>query len=203
MGERQIWAVAKPDYIITEKLRRELGVSRLMAQFLANRGFTRADSAARFLEADIACMEEPCSIPQVLESAARIRRALLNGEKILVYGDYDVDGITACALLTDLLRKLGGEVTYYIPDRLEGYGLNTNSILAARNRGVSLLITVDCGISSLQEVDYAVSLGLDVIITDHHQPGEELPRAFALVNPKLAAGDPPWNSWRVWGLHIK
>ncbi len=122
--------------------------------------------------------------------SGRLRHALAHGEQIAVYGDYDADGVTSTALLTDALRRLGGEVRPYIPNRFdEGYGLNMEALDALHAEGVKLVVTVDCGIRSPAEVAHAQALGMDVIVSDHHHPGEELPPALAVINPKQA-GDP-------------
>ena len=124
-------------------------------------------------------------LPDIDAALARINLARERGEKVMIHGDYDADGITATALLVLALRDWGLDVSWYLPHRLEdGYGLSVSGIEAAKARGCSLLITADCGISNFQEVEYARELGLDVIITDHHLPQEDLPRALAVVNPK-------------------
>ena len=117
----------------------------------------------------------------------RVTKALFNNEKIVIYGDYDVDGITATALLYMVLNKLGGQVDFYLPNRLtEGYGLSKEGIDEAKRKGVSLIITVDTGITAVEEIAYANSIGIDVIVTDHHEPGEGMPNAFTIINPKQA-----------------
>ncbi len=137
-------------------------------------------------------------------AVARIYRALLSGEVIAVYGDYDVDGVTATALLVEGLTELGGNALPYIPHRLtEGYGLSIAGLQKLRGEGVSLIITVDCGITSVREVGAARRLGLDVVITDHHTPLDELPRAFAIVNPRLAASSYPYRDLAGVGVSLK
>lgn len=138
------------------------------------------------------------------KAVARIREALRNDELIAVYGDYDADGVTATALLVELLRKLGGRVLPYIPHRLvEGYGLNHEALRKLREEGASLAITVDCGIGSLVEVEYARSLGLDIIVTDHHDVHDELPPAVAVINPKRADSEYPFRSFSGVGVGYK
>jgi single-stranded-DNA-specific exonuclease len=119
------------------------------------------------------------------KAADRLVAALDRGEPITVYGDFDADGITATALLVGFLREHGGNVDHYIPSRfIEGYGLNFDALTKIHNRGSTLVITVDCGVRAMSEVEHAKSLGMDIIITDHHHPGDDIPQAFAVINPK-------------------
>jgi len=204
MRKKKIWRLpaieAKQQGIFAEKL----GVVRPIAQVLLNRGLSSPEQAAYFLQAGIEQLRDPLEIPGMKSGAERIVRALTNEEKILIYGDYDVDGITATALLTVFLRNRKGKVSYYIPDRLEeGYGLNPQALQQAKANGTGLIITVDCGISALQEADFARKIGLDLVITDHHQPPPELPQAVAVINPKLAPGEHPWSVLAGVGVAFK
>ncbi|HWQ83482.1 MAG TPA: DHH family phosphoesterase, partial [Anaerolineales bacterium] len=151
--------------------------SAVLQQILFNRGHATAESARRYLEASPPPDSEPERMLGISESVERIRYALKHNEKIAIYGDYDVDGVTATALLTEVLRGLGGsEIIPYIPNRFEeGYGLNREALELLKDNGVSLVITVDCGIRSLPEAEAARKLGLDMIITDHHHPHTDLP----------------------------
>ncbi len=136
------------------------------------------------------------------EAVDRIRFAIRTHQPIAVYGDYDVDGVTATALLTQLLKELGANVRGYIPNRFdEGYGLNNEALHAAYDSGVRLVITVDCGVRSLPEAEYARQIGLDLIITDHHHPADELPAAVAIINPKQPAILIRKKTWLEWGWH--
>ncbi len=118
------------------------------------------------------------------KAVARIRQAAKDGERVAVYGDYDCDGIMSTVLLYSYLESMGVDVCYYIPDRdREGYGMNKNALKQIHDYGVSLVVTVDNGVTALEEVDYAVSIGLDVVVTDHHKPRDVLPRAVAVVDP--------------------
>jgi len=169
----------------SEVLRRELGVPRLVARVLALRGLGSPEAARKFLRADLDDLLDPLLLPDMERAVVRVLRAVRNGEKIRIYGDYDVDGITSTCVLLNVLKALGADVDYYIPGRIEeGYGLNRDAVEKAASSGVTLLITVDCGITAVDEVELARSRGVDVIVTDHHEPAEELPRAYALVNPK-------------------
>ena len=133
-------------------------------------------------------------------ATARIGRALRNGEKIAVYGDYDVDGITSTCLLTHYLRAQGGDVCYYIPNRLsEGYGVNREAVEELARQGVRLMITVDCGITAVEEVAYASGLGIDVIITDHHECKERFPPPWRWWTPTGRTAPIPSRIWPGWG----
>lgn len=163
----------------------QAGYSPLLSAVLAARGVRTAAEAAVFLGDGSKTLEDPYDLTDMDKAVARIRSAAKNGETIAVYGDYDVDGITSACLLTEYLRGIGLTTEIYIPDRLEeGYGLNTGAIERLRERNVSLIITVDCGVTAVAETDFAAAHGIDMIITDHHECQPELPRAVAVVNPK-------------------
>ena len=178
------WSLYPADQEKKVKLAEELHISPFLAQILVNRGITAVEEAEKFLEPDISYLYSPHSMKDMDAAANKILEYIEKGGKIAVFGDYDVDGITATAIMYSLLSSLGGNVTYYLPERLtEGYGLSRGAVDFLRNQDVSLIVTVDCGISAVEEVSYARSLGVDVIITDHHQQGNELPHASAVVNP--------------------
>ena len=167
------------------------GCTPLLAAILALRGMRDADSARAFLGIGAEQLEDPLSLVDMVNAVQRLTRAVATGEHVAVYGDYDVDGITAGCLLTDYLRSQGLECELYIPNRLsEGYGMNTGAIDALREKGVTLIITVDCGVTNLEEVDYANQHGVDMIITDHHECREKLPAAEAVVDPKRPDNGP-------------
>lgn len=156
----------------------------ILLQILYNRGIRQAEQIASFLDGADAVQENPFRLKDMNRAAQRILRAIEAGEAICVYGDFDADGVTATALLVSALQRAGAEVGGYIPDRVdEGYGLNVEA-LERLSRQAGLLITVDCGIRSLEEVAVAKELGLDVIVTDHHSVGAELPPAYAVINPR-------------------
>lgn len=160
-------------------------VHPLIVQLLYNRGIINPSQFETFLSADDRLQCDPFLLPDMPQAVGRIYRALLSGEKIAVYGDFDADGITATALLVQGLSNLGARVIPYIPHRLhEGYGLKLSALEKLRKQGVTLVITVDCGISAVNEVKEARKLGLDIIITDHHSPTTSLPAALAVVDPK-------------------
>lgn len=176
----------------------------ILRQILFNRGYETYESARAFLEAHQPEGTEPHAMLGITEAMARIRFAVQNGEPVAVYGDYDVDGVTATALLTEVLQTIGAQVRGYIPNRFEeGYGLNKEALDSLHESGVRLVITVDCGIRSLKEVAHANALGMDVIISDHHQPGKELPPALAILNPKQALDDYPEKELAGVGLAYK
>lgn len=182
-GER-IWRVAAADAAAAQGLARELGLPLPLARVLAARGFGEPSAALAFLTDN--SLPGPAGLPDLDRARDRIEEAIGRGERITVYGDYDVDGATSTALMYSVLRRLGAVVDWYIPNRLEeGYGLNAAAIDEIAARGTRLLVTVDCGISAAAEVALAARRGLDVIVTDHHTPHAELPAALALINPKL------------------
>ena len=178
------WNVRQPDEAKQRSLSDELSVSRVIAQLLLNRGLCDAERARTFLTGGVAELYNPFLMEGIHEAVARIKRAIAKKEKILIHGDYDVDGITSIALMVFTLRDLGADPLYYIPDRLtEGYGLSSGGVEEAVRSGASLVVTVDCGISSREEVKSLNSRGIDVVITDHHEVPEVLPPAYAIINP--------------------
>ena len=160
------------------------GYSPLLAVLLALRGYDDAGQARDFLSGGDQSAFDPMLLQDMDKAVARISRALENGEKLAVFGDYDVDGITSTCLLTDYLRSRGADVTMHIPRRIEeGYGLGCDAIRALSESGVTLIVTVDCGITGVDETAYAATLGVDLVITDHHECKEQLPAAVAVVDP--------------------
>ena len=178
------WQFAAVEEELSAALTNKLGISPIVAQILINRGITDERKASLFLDTRAEHLTDPFLMRDMNKAVERIARAITFKQKITIYGDYDVDGITATALLMRVLTDLGAVVSYYIPERQnEGYGLNKAALEHLIATGTMLMITVDCGISAIQEVE-AVKDGLDIIITDHHQPTEHLPPAFAILNPK-------------------
>ena len=169
------------------------GLSTLMIQILFNRGLADASQIEPFLCVDKRLSPDPFLLPDMEMAVTRIYRAVLGGEKIAVYGDFDADGITSTALLVQGLKAFNVEAIPYIPHRInEGHGLKITALETLKKEGVSLIISVDCGITGVNPVKKARHLGIDVIITDHHTPTEELPPAFAVINPKVAASHYPF-----------
>jgi single-stranded-DNA-specific exonuclease len=183
---KTIWNILEPDPAAVRQLVSNLALDPLVATVLVNRHLTTPEKAGAFLKPSLAHITPPETIKDMPEAARRLARALVEDERILVFGDYDVDGITATALLLDFLRQAGGRVAHYIPHRRkEGYGLKASHIFQRILPGdYQLVVTVDCGISSHEAVQAAVAAGIDIIITDHHQPPAGLPEALAVINPK-------------------
>ncbi len=181
------WSIHEPDPARVADLRRALGLNTLAATLLVNRGIGSVAHARRFLNSSLADIKAPPEVKDIDIAAERIARALQEEEKILIFGDYDVDGVTGTAILLDFLGQAGGRVDHYIPHRRrEGYGLKAEHISAVAVPGAfKLIVTVDCGISAHAAVDAANRSGIDVIVTDHHTPDDgPLPPALAVVNPK-------------------
>ena len=177
------WNQAAPDRSAVLALM-AAGLPALAATVLCARGVDTPEAAAAFLAAADAPLHDPMLLRDMDRAVERMERALAGNEYIAVYGDYDVDGITSTCLLTRFLSSRGARVIPYIPDRLEeGYGLNREAVELLADKGVTLIVTVDCGITAVEEARYAASLGLDVIITDHHECKDELPQAVAVVDP--------------------
>ena len=176
----------------------------LIVRLLRNRGITDAAQAELFINADERLSFDPELLPDMQAATARIFRALFSAESIAVYGDFDVDGITGAALLTQGLQALGGNITPYIPHRLkEGHGLNTSALEQLQQQGVSLVVTVDCGVTGVAPVKKAKRKGLDIVITDHHTPLDELPQAVAVVDPRRIDSKYPFAELAGVGVAFK
>ena len=193
MRRKKAWQVypEQPELVAAVMARHNL--PRLVARILLNRGLAAADDILAFLDPSLERLNPPFELPDLEAAAARLGRAVRQGEPVAVYGDYDADGITATAVLHQFLRELGLPCITYIPDRLtQGYGLKIDGLkeLAPKTR---LVVTVDCGISDAAEVAWAKAAGLEVIITDHHEIPPELPDALAVVNPKRAGHAYPFG----------
>lgn len=180
----RIWKLLPQESEKSNRLAQKFKIPLPVAQVLLNRGISSVEEGKAFLYPDLTQLYSPFLMQDMGRAVEIILAALRLGKRIAVYGDYDVDGITATALLSSILRLLGGDVVFYLPDRLqEGYGLNCGALDFLQSQGISLLITVDCGISNVAEINYALGLGLEVVVTDHHRPGDVLPAAGALLNP--------------------
>ena len=187
-----------------EKIENEYGISNLLAKILVNRNLTKKEDIDLFLKPTRHDFHNPYLMPDMALAVDRIIKAMNNKEKILIYGDYDVDGITSITVVKNFLLERGANVTQYIPNRLnEGYGLNKDAIKKISDDGVNLIITVDCGISGIEEVDYANSLGLEVIVTDHHEVGEILPNAIAVIDAKRKDSTYPFRELAGVGVGFK
>ncbi|MGR3311062.1 MAG: single-stranded-DNA-specific exonuclease RecJ [Candidatus Brocadiales bacterium] len=183
------WVFSPSNRKLQDDIASSLHISPITAQVIINRGVTDVSAAKAFLQPQLSTLGDPMLLPDMNKASKRIVEAVRNGEKITVYGDYDADGISATALMVLCLNFIGANVQYYIPERIEeGYGLNKDAILRLKNDGTRVIVTVDCGINSYQEAKTAKLSGIDLIITDHHEPtsGEiEIPDAFAIINPKM------------------
>ena len=175
------WTVGMPDRKIISRIMLNCGVTSLTAAALAQKGYSSPEQVAENL--NISQLSDPFLIADMQKAADRINEAIDGGERICVYGDYDCDGIMSTVILYSYLMETGADVTYYIPERSEGYGLNNDAVKRIADDGVKLIITVDNGISAISEAEYIYELGMELVITDHHQQGETLPRAEAVVDP--------------------
>ena len=197
------WHIAPEKPEAQERLR-AAGYPYLVSAVLAARGVESPEQAAVFLEREDKLTLSPFLMKDMDKAAERVQQALVRREKIAVFGDYDVDGITATCILVDYLKGRGADVVHYIPRRIEdGYGLSCDAIRGLYDQGVRLLVTVDCGITGVEEVDYANSIGLDVVITDHHECREVLPRAAAVVDPHRPDCTYPFKHLAGCGVALK
>lgn len=180
------WIVApEPDPDMVQDVSAKTGLDKTIIKILFNRQIDTPETIDKFLHPKMSDLEDPFDMLDMDKAVDRLLTALRENEKIMVYGDYDVDGITATSLLYLILNKLGAQVAYYLPNRLvEGYGLSIDGIDYAASEGATLIVSVDTGVTAVEEVEYARSKGIDCLLTDHHEPGETLPKPIALVNPK-------------------
>lgn len=198
------WHLLPHDRGAVERLARDAAVPPVVAQLLLNRGIGDAEQAKRFLHAPFKGLHDPCLLPGAAAAAERILAAVRDQRRICVYGDYDVDGLTGTALLWQGLRLLGSPADYYVPHRIdEGYGLNAEALHRIAQSGAKLVVTVDCGIASVAEAEVAKSLGLELIITDHHEPKDQLPAADVLVHPRLPGTAYPFGELSGSGVAFK
>lgn len=205
MMKEKRWKL-RQDYEIedVERLERELGVDRVIATLLVERGVRTFEEARRFFRPSLEHLHDPFLMKDMERAVERIERALRGRERIMVYGDYDVDGTSAVAVVYGFLKSLTDNIDFYIPDReREGYGISFDGMDYAKSTGVRLVIALDCGIKAVEQVDYAAQAGIDVIIGDHHLPGEELPRAVAVLDPKRADCPYPYKELSGCGIGFK
>jgi len=181
------WIIEKENKKQRDKLSKSLNISPITAQILLNRGIENETEANLFLNCTLFDLPSPYLMKGMDIAIERIKKGLHENERIAIYGDYDVDGVTSTALLYNFLKDVNANVTYYNPDRLkEGYGINIDAVKKLSREGVSLIISGDCGITAVKEVEQAKELGVEFIVTDHHNPPEELPQAVSVLNPKLS-----------------
>lgn len=205
MNMRKTWIIKDSSLDVQKRLSSALNISAVTAQLLANRGIDSPRPAEEFLKCSLSSCHDPFLLKDMDKAVGRIKKAIADRQSVLVYGDYDVDGMTGVSLLYSALKNLGANVSSYIPNRLEeGYGLNIGAIKKAHKEGMSLIITVDCGITSFKEVEYAKALGIDIIITDHHEIVESrIPEAYAVINPLQESCPYPFKHLAGVGLAYK
>ena len=176
----------------SQKLAQELGISPILGGLLVQRGITKAQDAKKFFRPQLPDLHDPFLMKDMDVAVERLNKAMGKKERILIYGDYDVDGTTAVALVYKFIQQFYSNIDYYIPDRYnEGYGVSTKGVDYAAETGVGLIIVLDCGIKAVEEITYAKEKGIDFIICDHHVPDDELPDAVAILNPKLEGSTYP------------
>lgn len=198
------WIVKQSDYSKTEALAKDLNINQLTASLLVNRGLNTVEDARYFLFGQKSHFHDPFLLKDMDKAVARIRQAVEANEPILVFGDYDADGVSSTTVMMKALQEIGANADYYIPNRFtEGYGPNEKAFKKAAERGIGLIITVDTGISALHEAQVAMDLGMDLIITDHHEPGPVLPEAFAIIHPKLEDSVYPFKDLAGVGVSFK
>src|SRR5690606_17646495 len=192
---KNLWVLnPQPAESSVEMLVNEVTLPRPLATILAQRGVDSFEKAKNFFRPDLKSLYNPYLMKDMDKAVARILKAIESEENILVYGDYDVDGTTAVAMMYDFLKSIYPNVSYYIPDRYtEGYGISFQGIDFADDNEFSLIIALDCGIRAVDKVNYAQEKNIDFIICDHHLPGETLPKAVAVLDPKRAGCEYPFK----------
>ena len=198
------WEVCKENKNDIDKISKENGLSNLISSILASRGIIEKEDVREFLNPTRDDFHDPFLMPDMEKAVDRILKAIQTQEKTIIYGDYDVDGITSITVLKKFLEERNLQVGEYIPNRLnEGYGLNKEAVKKIAKQGYKLIITVDCGISCIEEIKYATEFGLEVIVTDHHEPAEELPKCLAVVDAKRKDNQYPFNQLAGVGVVFK
>ncbi len=198
------WVYSEVDNQKVEQIREKYEISELLATILVGRNIVEDERIKVFLEPSRNDFYDPFLLPDMEIAVNRIIKAINDKEKVIIYGDYDVDGITSTSVLKKFLEERGLDIETYIPNRLnEGYGLNKNAINEIHKNKYNLMITVDCGISGIEEVEYANSLGIETIVTDHHEPLDELPNAIAVIDPKIKTSQYPFNQLAGVGVVFK
>ena len=198
------WNIAPHDPTTVASLEKSVGVSPILARLLAARGVTDPKQIRNFLDASMANLREPEELFGIAEAADRILAATKAGRKIVIYGDYDADGMSSTAILCHCLEAIHAQPHWYVPDRFdEGYGLNSDALRRLKQDGAELVVTVDCGIASVAEADVAREIGLELIITDHHNFADRLPAADVLVHPRLPGSEYPFGDLCGAGVAFK
>lgn len=200
----KIWHLVQHDRFAMERLARELQASPVIAQLLFNRGVRNAVDGRRFLDAPLKGLHPPQTLPGVPAAVERLYSAIQDKRRVCIYGDYDADGVTGTAILLGLFQLLGAPAEFYVPHRLdEGYGLNVEALRQLASTGVKVVVTVDCGIASLEEADEAKRLGIELIVTDHHEMKDRLPDAAVCVHPRLPGTSYPFGGLSGAGVAYK
>ena len=198
------WEFYNQDENLVQKIAKEHNISELLSAILVNRNITDKKDIDVFLNPTRKDFHNPYLMPDMEQAVDRILMAIDKKEKVIIYGDYDVDGITSITVIKKFLKERGLDVGYYIPNRLdEGYGLNKEAIEKIANEGYTLIITVDCGISGIEEIKYAYEKGMEVIVTDHHEPLEELPKCVAVIDCKRKDNKYPFKNLAGCGVVFK
>ncbi|WP_425807502.1 single-stranded-DNA-specific exonuclease RecJ [Desulfitobacterium sp. Sab5] len=201
---KKIWIKPQPVKRISDTIQTRLGLSPVVADILARRGVHSKKQVVDFLRPSLLNLHSPWAFREMNKAIERLELAKCQNEKVLIYGDYDVDGVTSTAMLYKVMKDLDFQTVAYIPNRMdEGYGLNKEAILKAAQAKVKVIITVDCGITAVEEVRYAKELGIQVILTDHHEPPEQLPEALAILNPKVPDSGYPFRELAGVGVAFK
>lgn len=200
---QKVWNIKKYDDSYVKKIMKDYNISEILAKLLIARNI-KYEEIENFLCGDLSFLKDPYLMKDMDKFVDRIDSAIKNKEKICIYGDYDVDGITSITIMYKFLTEIGAEVEYYLPDRLvEGYGINNNALAEIKKNGTKLVVTVDCGITAVDEVEYAKQIGLDICITDHHECAETLPNAIAIINPKQKGDKYPFKMHAGVGVAFK
>ena len=198
------WIIQKSDQKFVQKLAKDLGVNHIVAHLLVLRGIENFDDAKLFFRPELKHLHDPFLMKNMQVAVDRIEKAIANKEKVLVYGDYDVDGTTSVAMMYSFLKRFSPEIEYYIPCRYEeGYGISLKGIDYAKKNNFSLIITLDCGIRAFDQVDYANEKEVDFIICDHHNPADKIPNAIAILNPKQSDCNYPYKELSGCGVGFK
>ena len=199
------WNIGEPAQADkVNRLATEVGIDRVLAELLVKRGVETFEQARAFFRPSLDNLHDPFLMKDMDKAVERLHQAITGNERILVYGDYDVDGTTAVALVYSFIKRYTDQVDFYIPDRYdEGYGVSAKGIQWAADNGFDLIITLDCGIKAIEKVDIAKSLGVDVIICDHHLPELELPKAVAVLDPKREDDTYPFDDLCGCGVGFK
>ncbi|MCJ7839928.1 single-stranded-DNA-specific exonuclease RecJ [Lederbergia sp. NSJ-179] len=198
------WVVHEPNQKLANELAQKMKIAPIVATLLVNRGMITEEKAISFLHAENEDFHDPFLFQDMGKTVDRIQQAIDRQEPILIFGDYDADGVTSTTVLTETLLQMGANVTYYIPNRFtEGYGPNKDALQKAYTNGIQLIITVDTGIAAIEEAKFAKEIGIDFIITDHHEAGNELPEAFSIIHPKIPGSIYPFKDLAGVGVAFK